>query len=177
MGYIYNNEDFFATEGSVLMLWKFARRCLFVGLAVVLVLTSCEGDGFAKADDKFSGAVSGYGGKSIIYKSSSGMDAPRELTVLFGRDGNAPDELSLIDYALVWLSERSLGGDATVFHAINATDTSSIVKMCERRARTLRYSAGIKAEIYVSGHFVVFVNCSGEYAGIKEDLVREFELE
>ena len=156
------------------MLWRLMRTCLFVGLAIVLVLTSCEGDGFAKANEKFSGAVSGYGGKSVIYKSSSGMDALRELTVLFGRDGNTPDELSLIDYALVWLSERSLGGDATVFHAINATDTSSIVKMCERRARTLRYSAGIKAEIYVSGHFVVFVNCEGEYAGIRDELRRVF---
>ena len=156
------------------MFLRVVQRCVLICLVLTLALVSCGGDGFSEADGKFSGAVSGYGGKTIIYRPSSGEEVPRELVVLFGRSGEAPDELSLTDYALVWVSERSLGGDATVFHAINATDTSSIVKMCERRARTLRYSVGIKAEIYVSGHFVVFVNCEGEYAGIKDELKRVF---
>ncbi len=151
----------------------------FVLVSVVLVLllpafSACGRVSFAEIERSFAGAVSGFGGKSVIFKPQSGGEPPRELVVLFGRDGTPPDELSLVEHIQIWYSERPAGGDAAVFYAVNATDTPSVVKMCERRARTLKYSAGIESEIFVRGHFVVFVNCQGDYAGIREALVREF---
>lgn len=143
-------------------------------LACVVIFSSCGGVRFADIDAEFSDAVAGLGGKSVTFEPFSGADVPRELTVLYGRGGQPPDEFSLVEYMQVWYSERYMGGDAAVFYAVNATDTPSIVKMCERRARTLKYSAGIESEIFVSGHLVVFVNCQGEYAGIGERLFEAF---
>ena len=142
--------------------------------AATLLFSSCGRVKHADIDKSFRSAVSGFGGKVVIYEPFSNSEPSREIITLFGRDGKAPDEFSLIEYMEVWYSECPSGGDAAVFYAVNATDTASIVKMCERRARTLKHSAGIKSEIFVSGHFVVFVHCSGEYEGIKDGLVREF---
>ena len=148
---------------------------LLVLLITMFMVSSCNRASFGEIESDFSNAVSGFGGKSIIFKPLVGGECPREVIVLFGRDGVPPDELSLIKHAQIWYSERPSGGDAAVFYAVNATDTPSIAKMCERRARTLKYSAGIEAEIFTRGHFVVFINCQGEYAGIREAIVREFE--
>ena len=154
------------------------RTHFWVALVIIvvniLILSSCNGVNFTEIERNFGEAVSGFGGKSIIYKPFAGGECPREIIVLFGRDGTPPDELSLCEHVQVWYSERPFGGDAAVFYAVNATDTPSIAKMCERRARTLKYSAGIKSEIFTHGHFVVFVSCSGEYERIKEAIVREF---
>ncbi len=147
---------------------------LAVFIVTVFMISSCHGVNFAETEHRFSEAVSGFGGKSVIFKPLAGGECPREVIMLFGRDGTPPDELSLVGHAQVWYSERPAGGDAAVFYAVNATDTPSVVKMCERRARTLKYSAGIEAEIFTHGHFVVFINCQGEYAGIRERLVEEF---
>lgn len=141
---------------------------------LVTLLSSCGGSDYAYIDRVFSEIVESYGGKTIVYEPFSGGEAPSELTVLYGRDGATPDEFSLIEYMQVWYSERPMGGDAAVFYAVNATDTPSIVKMCERRARTLKYSAGIESEVFVSGHYVVFVNCSGELEDIGVKLRESF---
>lgn len=147
----------------------------FLILTIIVVsVTSCSQMKFSEIDSRFSDAVSGLGGKSVTFEPFSGASVPRELTTLFGRDGKAPDEFSLIEYMQVWYSERYAGGDAAVFYAVNATDTPSIVKMCERRARTLKYSAGIESEIFVNGHLVVFINCRGEYEGIGDKLIEAF---
>ncbi len=142
--------------------------------ACVVIFSSCGEVRFADIDAEFSGAVEGFGGKLVTFEPFSGASVPRELTALYGRGGKEPDEFSLVEYMQVWYSERYAGGDAAVFYAVNATDTPSIVKMCERRARTLKYSAGIESEIFVSGHLVVFVNCQGEYAEIGERLFEAF---
>ncbi len=149
----------------------------FAFLTVIVVFcSSCGGVRFADIDRRFADAVSGHGGRTVTFEPFSGGEPSREIISLYGRGGEAPDEFSLIEYMQIWFSERPEGGDAAVFYALNATDTPSIVKMCERRARTLKYSAGIESEIFVNGHFVVFVNCHGEYAGIGERLAREFGL-
>ena len=148
-----------------------------IAIAVFIIIPAvcaCGSAGFAEIESNFGKAVSGFGGKSLIYKPVSGGECPRELIVLFGRDGISPDELSLCEHIQVWYSERPSGGDAAVFYVTNATDAPSVVKMCERRARTLKYSAGIESEIVTRGHFVVFLNCRGEYAGIGEAITEKF---
>ena len=147
----------------------------FVLLTVITAFcSSCGGAKLADIDRRFMGAVSGFGGRVVTFEPFSGGEPPREIISLYGRGGEVPDEFALIEYMQIWFSERPEGGDAAVFYALNATDAPSIVKMCERRARALKFSAGIESEIFVNGHFVVFVSCHGEYEGIGDELVEAF---
>ncbi|MBE6605448.1 MAG: hypothetical protein E7635_00200 [Ruminococcaceae bacterium] len=93
------------------------------------------------------------GGNVIIYTPQS-TDSSDALISLYGKDGALPDELDMVDYAVVWYSDRLECADAAIFHLINATDGASVAKMCMRRASTLKTAAGIDMEIYSNGHFV-----------------------
>ena len=151
---------------------NFSRRravvCFsFIVLLCLLFLSSCK-ESFSDIDSVFDSVVLKHGGKIAVISDSS--EPPGVFAALYGRGGEFPDELSLIEYGEIWYSERFEGGDAAVFFVRNATDADSLAKMCNRRAKTLKYSVGVDCEIAVKGHYVIFINCGGELADIGENI-------
>ena len=146
------------------------RRFLLPTLLIIisLLLPSCENAPPPQIDKIFAAVAQSCGGKVAAYDGSS--DIPIILTALYGRAGSPPDEISLVKYARLWYSERFDGGDAALFYVTNATDAQSLAKMCERRARTLKYAAGLDSEIIISGHYVVFLNCPGALSEAADEI-------
>lgn len=121
----------------------------------VTALSSCYTDSsFSSVCDSLDSITSALGGKVVIYRPADSHNVPDSIISLYGRGGTAPDELSLIDFAAVWYSDRLTCADAAVFHAINATDIPSITKMCNRRAQTVKHSLGVDMVIESRGHYV-----------------------
>ncbi len=133
------------------------KKMLFAVVILVLCFSfvSCVAP---RSFDEISGELDklslSLGGKVVIYMPGAESEVPETIVSLYGRAGEAPDELMLVDYAGIWYSDRMLCGDLAVFHAINATDASSIIKMCKRRANTLKSTVGVEMTIISSGHYI-----------------------
>lgn len=126
----------------------------------VLILSSCSGrPTVSEITDVFDRYAGENGGNVItIDRTMADSDRiPDAFVSLYGCSDSAPDELSLIEYGVIWYSNRPDGGDAAVFKAVNASDAESLKKMCERRALTLKRSAQTDSEIFIVEHFVCFI--------------------
>lgn len=132
------------------------KKALFALLIFISCFTlySCEDN---RSNDKvismFDEITSSMGGKVVVYNQKS-AEVPKALISLYGRDNNVPDELALVDFAAVWYSNRMDAGDLAFFYVPNISDIDSVKKMCQRRANTIKYAAGIDMEIHTDGHFV-----------------------
>lgn len=135
---------------------KFSLICaLFV---VIFMLSSCsDNTDFSEATEMLDSFATDRGGKVVIYMPQNDNKVPEIIISLYGSSGIAPDELELTDFAGIWYSQQREIGDYAIFHAINATDTDSIIKMCQRRATTLKLVSGTDMEIYSSGHYVIAI--------------------
>ena len=98
------------------------------------------------------------GGKILVYRPSSGGDLPDPIISLYGKAGAVPDELALVDYAVIWYNDHFSPCDAAIFRLKNATDAPSLIKMCRRRANTLFLTLGVTSTVSEDGHYVRFYN-------------------
>ena len=138
---------------------RFSLALLFL---CIFALTSCsESSAFEYICKQFDEMQLALGGNVVIYTSES-SDSEDVLISLYGREGMLPDELEMIDYAVIWYSGKMECKDAAIFHLTNATDETSVIKMCSRRAATLKAAVGIDMEIYSNGHFVCTYTKTGE---------------
>ncbi len=132
------------------------KKCLSITLLFVctILLSSCsENTAQEYILKQFDEMQSALGGNVIIYTPES-TDSNDTLISLYGNHGLLPDELEMIDYAVIWYSDRLECSDAAIFHLTNATDEASVIKMCSRRACTIKACVGIDMAIYSNGHFV-----------------------
>lgn len=120
----------------------------------IILLSSCsENSAQEYILKQFDKMQSSLGGNVVIYTPES-TGSSNTLISLYGNNGRLPDELEMIDYAVVWYSDRLECSDAAIFHLTNATDEASVIKMCSRRACALKACVGIDMAIYSNGHFV-----------------------
>lgn len=133
------------------------KKLLCILSAFILCFCFCSCDS-SPSPDKISATLdllsSDIGGNVIIYHKGTNCKDENAIISLYGR-GSLPDELSLVDYAAIWYSDRMVCGDLAVFYAVNATDTPSIEKMCNRRANTLKAVAGTGMTVISHGHYVL----------------------
>ncbi|MBQ7822174.1 MAG: hypothetical protein IJ391_07830 [Clostridia bacterium] len=131
--------------------------CALAFFAIILCalpLTSCsDSTTLSDISESFDKLVQDRGGNVVVYRHGD-ADVPASVISLYGRAGTAPDELALVDYAVIWYSDRLAAQDAAVFRVTNATDVQSVLKMCRRRADTLKYAAGISMTVSYNGHYV-----------------------
>ncbi len=143
---------------------------LFLILSALLSLQGCvNDDGLDRITESFDSLTQSLGGKVIVFRPKD-ADVPKAVISLYGKAQKAPDELSLVDYAVIWYSDRLTALDAAVFRVTNATDTPSVIKMCRRRAETLRCTTGASVTVSAFGHFVYIYN--DELSEFASDLPR-----
>jgi hypothetical protein len=131
----------------------------FVVFLLLFFLCSCQGEPSLDASiSELDALASEHGGKILLYRPSSGGDIPKPIISLYGKADTPPDELALLDFAVVWYTDRFSTHDAAIFKLKNATDAPSLIKMCMRRANTLYLTAGVQATVSHDGHFVRFYN-------------------
>ena len=132
---------------------------LFIILLLLLSLCSCNsGQSLDSALAELEALANERGGKISVYRPSDGGSVPDPIISLYGKAGTPPDELALLDYAVIWYSDRLSPSDAAIFRLKNATDSPSLIKMCKRRANTLFLTLGVTATVSEDGHYVRFYN-------------------
>lgn len=126
----------------------------FILLLSVVIFCSCDAsDRFEKALTQIEAVCSKLGGDISVYTSED-TTVSDTITSLYGTAGTPPDELALIDFGVVWYNKSLTGGDGAIFYVTNLADTASVEKMCRRRQKTVKRTAGIDMTVFTGGHYV-----------------------
>ena len=123
-------------------------------LLCTVFFCSCEATNiFDKALNQMESVCAALGGDISVYTNEDPAISST-ITSLYGMADIPPDELSLVDFGIVWYNRSLSGGDGAIFYVTNLADTASVEKMCRRRQKTAKRTAGIDMTVFTSGHYV-----------------------
>ncbi len=131
------------------------KSILAMFLSACLLFPSCSFKSeLSRSVSQMQSLCKTNGGYIEVYTPESRENSQRLFAAMYGVGARVPDELSLIDFAVLWHLPNLNGGDGAIFYVTNKTDIRALEKMCLRRQKTVKRAVGIDMKIISSGHYV-----------------------